>query len=68
MNETVEEFTRNRIKNKIKKCNKEEIHLFKRMYSHKDLDKDIEDVIDDMDSDDLDHALTQVENTIKLKD
>lgn len=38
--------------------------LFKRMYSHENLEADINDVVDDMPDDKLTHALSQVERTL----
>ena len=42
--------------------------VFKRMYSHKDLSKDINAVVDDMPEDKLDWAMEQVERSLaKIK-
>ena len=39
--------------------------LFKRMYSHKDLDAAVDDVVDSMPADKLDWAMLQVDRTVK---
>ncbi len=64
MNITVEQFTRDEIKKGMKLLPESWSLMFKRMYSHKNLDADINDVIDLMPSDKLDRALSQVENSI----
>jgi hypothetical protein len=65
MNSTIEKFTRQSIKDALAKCNGEQVHLFKRMYAHKDLSTPINDVVDKMPIEKLDWALTQCETTIK---
>lgn len=65
MNKTVEDFMRNQIKNGLKQLPDSWKELFKRMYSHKDLSKDINKVVDDMPIEKLDWALSQVENSMK---
>ena len=64
MNNTVEQFTREEIKTGLKLLPDNWVLMFKRMYSHKNLDADINDVIDSMPSEKLDWALSQVENSI----
>jgi len=64
MNKTLEEFTRKELKKLLLQCTEPQQHIFKRMYSHKNLELPIEEVVDNMESDKLDWALTQVENTI----
>lgn len=56
---------RKRLKDSLALCNTDQQLVFKRMYSHKDLDKDINQVVDDMNTDHLDWAILQVEKTIK---
>jgi len=65
MNNTVIEFTRNAIKEGLAKLPESNHMIFKRMYSHKNLDADINDVVDNMPDDRLGWALTQVENSLK---
>jgi len=52
------------MKDKIKLLPNENQVFFKRMYSHKNLDKPIDLVIDDMEEDKLEWALSQIETTL----
>lgn len=63
-NQTIVAYSREMIKKGLKKCARDQQLLFKRMYSHTDLSKDIDKVVDDMPEDKLDWALSQVEQTI----
>jgi len=63
-NSTIETFTRETMKTEIAKLGESQQLLFKRMYSHTDMDKDINDVIDQIPIDKLSWALTQVENSV----
>ncbi len=65
MNKTVEIFLRKDLKAKLFECTPQQQHLFKRMYSHQNIELHIEDVVDQMPVNKLDHALTQVENTLR---
>lgn len=68
MNNTVSNFTREEIKQGLKQLPESWQLMFKRMYSHDNLDCDIEIVVDNMPDEKLDWALTQVENSLsKLK-
>lgn len=53
-----------RIKGLMHKLTEDQQMIFKRMYSHEDLEKDIIKVVDDMDGTKLDWALQQVERTL----
>ena len=71
MNNTLQEFAKNQLKNGLLKCSEKQQLLFKRMYSHNNLDKSIDEVINDMPEDKLDWAMQQVEKTLlknKLKE
>ena len=39
--------------------------MFKRMYCHKYLDKPINEAVDQMDVDKIDHAISQTERSVK---
>lgn len=65
MNKELQEFARNYIKEGLSKLPNTSTKLFKRMYSFKNLDADINKVIDDMPEKTLDWAMKQVEQTIK---
>ncbi len=65
MNETVIIFTRNKIKEGLNKLSEKHKLRFNQMYSFKNLDKDVNKVIDEMSEEKLDWALTQVENSMR---
>ena len=68
MNKTIADFTRTQIKKGLSQLPSEWVHKFKQMYSHNDLNANIDNVVDNLHPDRLDWALTQVENSIlKLK-
>lgn len=67
MNEQLKEFARKTLKEGLAKCTDAEQLMFKRMYSHKVMDKNINDVVDDMDPENLDRAMQQVQRTIDKK-
>ena len=63
MNEELEKFARNYLKENLKELNEKQCLIFKRMYSHKNLDLSIDDVVDNMDVDKLDWAMQQIMNS-----
>jgi len=65
MNETLEQFAREYLKKGLAQLPDKNQLLFKRMYSHQDTDKPIDKVVDDMTTDKLDWAMTQVQNTLE---
>lgn len=65
--EAVAYYLRSRLKKHIKDCSEDEILIFKRMYSHKDLDRKVNDVIDLIPEEKLQHALQQVINKAAQK-
>ena len=65
MNEQLQAFARDSLKEGLSKCTEPQRHLFKQMYSHKNLDKPIDQVVDDMPEDKLDWAMQQVEATLR---
>lgn len=64
MEQSVEAFYREQLIEGLQKCNEQQMHLFKRMYSHKDPEADIETVVANMSLDKLDWALKQVNRTL----
>jgi hypothetical protein len=66
MNKTIEDHARKQIKDGLAMCTDAQKLMFKRMYSHTNLEKDINQVVDDMPTDKLDHALSQVERTLGM--
>ena len=64
MNEQLERYARQELKAGLFQCNEAQQHLFKRMYSHGNLELDIDSVVDAMPVDKLDRAMDQVERTV----
>ena len=64
MNDQLQTFARQQLKEGISELPEGHHRIFKRMYSHKNLDKPINDVIDDMPEDKLDWAMQQVQRSI----
>ena len=74
MNQTLQKFAREQLKSGLAMCTEGEQTLFKRMYSFPkglnkpaDLEKDIDVVVDDMDSEKLNWAMQQVERTLEKR-
>lgn len=65
MNIKLQNYARQEIKNGLAKLEESHRNLFMRMYSPDNLEADIDDVVESMISSKLDHALTQVENSLK---
>lgn len=55
------------LKELLAKCSLENHLIFKRMYSHTNLELPIDEVVDKMPSKKLDHAINQAESTLKTK-
>lgn len=66
MNAILEAQTRKQILEGLKRCTEPQQLLFKRMYSHNNLDATIEEVVTKISTVKLDHAYTQVERTLTL--
>lgn len=64
-NETIINFTKEKLKELLDKCTVKQQMLFKQMYSYNNLDMSINNVVDNMDIDKLDWALSQVERTVE---
>ena len=65
MNDSIQEFARTQLKEMLAKCTEPQQHTFKRMYSHADLDLDIDSVVDNMPEEKLDWATQQCERTLE---
>jgi hypothetical protein len=52
------------LKDLLSKCTEDQQMLFKRMYSHQNLELPINDAVDQMDPDKMDWAITQCEQTV----
>ncbi len=64
MNKTLEAFARNELKAGLSQCTDGQQTKFKRMYSQRNMQKTIQEVVEDMPSEKLDWAMSQVENTL----
>jgi len=64
MNAEVEKYTRDLVYEKLLQVTDEQFMVFKRMYSHKDLEADRANVAGKMDIAKTEHALFQLDNTI----
>ena len=67
MNNTLQAFARQNLKDGLAKCTKKEQHMFKHMYSYNNLNLDINVVVNIMDEDNLDVAMVQVQRTLDKK-
>jgi len=68
MNNQLQEFARQNLKDGLTKLPEGHQELFKRMYSHGNLEASINDVVDGMPEDKLDWAMQQVQRSLdKLK-
>ncbi len=68
MNTELSNFAREKLKEQLALLPESNQMIFKRMYSHEDLNKNIDDVVDDMDDSQLDWAMKQVYASIlKMK-
>jgi len=67
MNKQLESFARAWIRENIKKCNERAQLLFRRMYSHKDIDKDMDLIVSEMEDEKLDWAMSQIERALNGK-
>lgn len=66
MDEILTEFARQNLKEGLAKCTSEQVMFFKRMYSHNNLDAEIESVVENMPSEKLDWAMQQVQKQLVI--
>lgn len=64
MNKQLQDFARSTLKQGLNKLPEINQTIFKRMYSHKNIDADINDVVDSMPVEKLSWAMEQVQRTI----
>ncbi len=64
MNDKLQQFARNELKTGLAMLPENQQFFFKRMYSHKNLAADINDVVDSMPEEKLDLAMQQVQRSI----
>ena len=65
MNETLKNTAKEILKNLLSQCTDGQKHMFKRMYSHKNLELPINDAVDQMADDKIDCAIGQCERTVE---
>ena len=65
MNNQLQTFARQTLKDGLSKLPEEWQLLFKRLYAHNHLNWSIDKIVDKMDTTKLDWAMTQVENSLK---
>ena len=68
MNQQLQDFARSQIKEGLAKCRSGQQLMFNRMYSHLDLDRDINAVVDDMPEDNLNLAMEQVRRSVEANE
>ncbi len=67
MNNELQKYARKTLKENLQKCTEGEQLMFKRMYAGGDLEKDINTVVEDMESEKLDWAMQQVQRSLDKK-
>ena len=67
MNNQLQRFARDSLKEGLSKCTGDEQQLFKRMYSHEEPYRLLHEVIDNLDESKLDWAMQQVQRTLDKK-
>ena len=63
MNETLKKVGKQILKDLLSQCNEEQQLLFKRMYSHHNLELPINEVVDKIDESKIEHAISQSKRT-----
>jgi hypothetical protein len=64
MNIYLQNFAREFMKDGLAKLPEKNHDIFRRMYSHKDLEKDINQIVDDLPEDKLDWAMMQIQRSV----
>jgi hypothetical protein len=64
-NQTLINAAKQILKDLLSKCTEPQQMLFKKMYCHKNLELSIDEAVDQMDTDKMDWAISQVERTIQ---
>ena len=68
MNDQLQNYARKELKAGLALCSESQQFLFKRMYSHGNLDLPIDEVVDSIEVDRLDWAMEQVRRTLARKE
>jgi len=64
MNETLKNTAKEMLKDLLAQCTEPQQFMFKRMYSHNNLELPINEAVDQMEDDKIDWAITQCESTV----
>jgi len=64
MNKTLSDFARQYLKRNLVRLEPANHHVFRLMYSHRNMDRPLDDVVDAMSDDKLDWAMTQIKNSL----
>ena len=67
MNDQLETYARNTLKEGLAQCSDGEQLLFKRMYAHGNLDMPLSKIVNNMEPEKLDWAMDQVKRTLDKK-
>ncbi|OED34245.1 hypothetical protein AB832_07765 [Flavobacteriaceae bacterium (ex Bugula neritina AB1)] len=65
INKNILAFAKEQIKEKLKKLPKNNVDFFMRMYNYKNVHNSIDEVLEHLEFHQINHALNQIENTIK---
>lgn len=65
MNEQLQNFAREKLREGLAQCTDAQLIIFKRMYSPKNMNADISEVVANMSDDKLDWAMQQVDRTVR---
>ena len=64
MNDQLQDYARAKLRRDLFECTEAQQLVFKRMYSHKNLEASIGDIVDNMPEEKLDWAMDQVKRTV----
>lgn len=67
MNKELQDYAREKLKKGLANCTEGQQTMFKRMYAKGNLEKPINDVVDDIPADKLSWAMSQVQRTLDKK-
>lgn len=65
MTKSLRDFAKKEIKDGLNKLTESHQMIFRRMYSHKNLDAGIDEIIDNMSDDQLNISIRQIERTLE---
>ena len=64
INQTLRNAAKQILKDLLSQCTEDQQTMFKRMYAHKSLDLSIDEAVDQMDPEKMDHAISQCERSV----